>query len=306
VRLDALLIKQLALSIGFQGCGISSAKIEESHINFFQNWINSGKNAGMNYLSANTELRKNPETLLENAKSVISVILNYYPSEILPDEEFRISKYAYGQDYHLVMMDKLQRLVVELKKHYPEVNTRTFTDTAPVFERYFAMTAGLGFIGRNTCLINKDFGSWVFIGGIIIDEESDYDIDVPTNCGSCNKCIVACPGNALSENGLDANKCISYHTIENRGTLPSVMAAKISNQLFGCDICQDVCPYNSGAIASSNGDFDVLPSIRTLNPEDLKQLSNREFQRRFNKTSLLRAGRKKIVENWELLRMGKG
>lgn len=300
--MDAKLIKQLAALAGFDDCGISRATVEDSHIKFSRNWLSLGFNAGMSYLSANTDLRENPDKLLKNAKSVISLILNYYPSELLPSDDFSISKYAYSNDYHEVMRDKLKRLLNEIQSNYPEINARIFVDTAPVLERYFAMSSGLGFIGRNTCLINKNFGSWVFIGEIITDAESEYDNPLIENCGSCNECIKACPSGALSENGLNANRCISYHTIESKDVMPEEIGSKISNQIFGCDICQNVCPYNKDAKSSNRKEFRILPAIRDFNPNELIDISNREFNRRFAGTALLRAGRKKIISNYEVLK----
>lgn len=256
----------------------------------------------MNYLSENIDLRKKPELLLEGAKSVISVLLNYYPNENLLNNYFSISKYALGKDYHEVLKAKLQIVLDEMLVDFPELKARIFTDTAPVLERYFAMASGLGFIGKNTCLITPNSGSWVFIGEIICNAEFDYDFPISDNCGSCRRCIDACPVGALSKFGLDANKCISYHTIENKSKTPEEITKKITNQVFGCDICQDVCPHNKNAQSTDCKELTLHSAVKNLNVDELSNISNREFNRRFTGTSLLRAGRLKIIENFSNLK----
>ncbi len=302
MRLDAAYVKHLAAVAGFSSCGISKAGVSSSHVEFLNNWLKSGFNAGMRYMQENVSLRENPALLLENAKSVISVVLNYFPAEQPTDKNFVISKYALGQDYHDLMKSKLQNMLDEIIKKYPEIRARVFTDTAPVLERYFAMSSGLGYIGKNTCLITPHSGSWVFIGEIICDAESDYDSPVLINCGNCTRCVDACPVGALSEKGLNANKCISYHTIESKEKTPSGIAEKVTNQLFGCDICQDVCPHNKNTKYSTCDELQLHNAVQNIVPEDLTEISNREFNRRFKGTSLLRAGRKKIIENFQNLK----
>lgn len=303
MRLDAQLIKQIASDAGLDGCGISKASVKESHSIFLSNWLRRGYNASMTYMSKNLEVRSNPSLLVENAKTVISVILSYVPKELIHKNGIKISKYAYGPDYHEVLKSKMEIMLGEIKKEVPEIDARIFIDTAPVLERYFAMAAGLGFIGNNTCLITEKYGSLVFIGEIVCDvESSEYDLPIFKTCGECQSCILACPTGALSENGLDANKCISYHTIENRGSIPSDIALRISNQVFGCDICQDACPYNKAVKNENREDFEIHSAIKDIDFNALSDISNREFNRRFAGTSLLRAGRKKLVENYSVIR----
>lgn len=302
--LNSSSVKKLAVSTGFDKCGISRSIVTNSDISFFNNWLDLSYNADMKYMSANKDLRCHPSKLLENSKSVISVILNYNISETLKNQTFNISKYALINDYHDIMRSKLEKLLLCIKEELPQINAGIFTDTAPILERYFAMSSGLGFIGKNTCLINPELGSWVFIGEILTDAEFDfYDSPIPINCGECNKCINACPCQAINENGLNANKCISYHTIENKNETPKDIADKITNQLFGCDICQNVCPYNNKkAILNKSDLLNVTEILDSLNPIELQNMSNREFNRRYKNTSLIRAGRKKLIENFSHLK----
>lgn len=296
-------VKGLAMSVGFDKCGISHAEVKDSHISFFKNWLKLEYHAEMDYMVNNKDLRKYPSKLLKNAKSVISVILNYNTNENLKNQRYNVSKYALVNDYHAVMRSKLEELLTAIKNKTPKINARIFIDTAPVLERYFAMSSGLGFIGRNTCLINPDFGSWVFIGEIITDVEPDfYDSPIHFDCGECQLCVKACPCGALSKYGLNANKCISYHTIENKNNTPDMVAEKITNQVFGCDICQNVCPHNKIIDLPHSQLPSISAKLDKLNPEELNNLSNREFNRRFENTSLLRAGRKKIIENFSHLK----
>jgi epoxyqueuosine reductase len=304
VYLNSSSVKKLAISAGFDKCGISRPVVTNSDISFFNNWLDLGYNADMKYMSANKDFRYDPTKLMENSKSVISVILNYNIPETLKNKTFNISKYALINDYHEIMRNRLERLLFGIKEEMPQINVRIFTDTAPILERYFAMSSGLGFIGKNTCLINPDLGSWVFIGELLTDAESDfYDSPIPINCGECNKCINACPCHAINENGLNANKCISYHTIENKNETPKNIADKITNQLFGCDICQNVCPYNNIKAGLKESDLlGITEILDTLSPIELQNISNREFNRRYKNTSLIRAGRKKIIENFSHLK----
>jgi len=301
-KIDANLVKSLSKEIGFDDCGISSVQIYHKDKLLLSKWLESGMNAGMDYMTKNGEVRQNPELLLENAKSVISLTLNYKPSETETNPAYYISKYARGLDYHYVMKSKMRDLVSKIEEVYPEIKTRVFTDSAPVLERAFSRNSGLGFIGKNTCLIHPQKGSFFFIGEIICDYISDYDRPLNVDCGNCSLCVDACPVGALSENGLDANKCISYHTIENSGEIPKEVAEKIINQVFGCDICQNVCPFNQKSPVSTHREFKRLDKIQDLNLDYLQELSNSQFNKKFADTSLQRAGRKKLITNFELVK----
>lgn len=296
--LDSVLVKNLAYQAGFDVCGICKAEVSQQHKDFFIKWLDSGFNAGMKYLSEHQNLRLNPSELFPGAKSVISVALNYYPENEISNRKHFISKYAYGKDYHDIMRSRLLDLQDKIKLSFPNINMRIFVDTAPILERYFAMSAGLGFIGKNSCIINPDYGSYVFLGEIITDAEFENDAPSVESCESCQLCIDSCPVGALSADGLDARKCISYHTIESKSEIPKEIAARMTGQVFGCDICQDVCPHNINAQKTKCSDFKIHPEVDGLDYKTICEMSNREFNRRFAGTSLIRAGRKKIVGNF--------
>ncbi|MDD2635003.1 MAG: tRNA epoxyqueuosine(34) reductase QueG [Bacteroidales bacterium] len=300
IKIDSQLVKKIALEIGFDNCGICEANLPDTDILFFENWIAAGKNAGMMYLERNVDIRKNTSLLVPNSKTIICVTLNYH--QVSDKKEFYISKYARGKDYHIVMKEKLAILESKLKQEYPDLNSRIFTDSAPVLERAYASKAGLGFIGKNTCLIHPNLGSFSFIGEIICDAEADYDDNIITdNCETCNLCVKACPVGALSSFGLDANKCISFHTIENKNEIPEYTAKRITNQVFGCDICQDVCPYNQNIPLTKHEEFLESEPAKSLNLNKLELLTNSQFKKQFISSSLYRAGKRKLIDNYKLV-----
>ncbi len=300
-KLDASLVKGLAEKLGFDDCGISSAQVSNADKLRLDNWLDAANNAGMEYMKRNVGLRHKPQLLVDRAKTVISVSLNYNYKDGPDDLDYYISKYARGVDYHLVMKSKLRQLVSKLEEVYPDMKSRVFTDSAPVLERAFSRNSGLGFIGKNTCVINHKFGSFFFLGEIICDFISDYDSPIERSCGNCTLCIDSCPVGALGEGGLDANKCISYHTIENKENIPQEIKESITNQVFGCDICQNVCPYNQKASISKHKEFSKLEKISGLNIFTLETMTNSQFNKRFSDTSLVRAGRKKLLSNFILV-----
>lgn len=300
MRIPAERIKALALQNGFDACGISSININNDIKDFVTSWITSGYQAEMHWYESSLDIRFNPKKLFPNAKSVISVILNYNHSN-QQTGKYKISQYAHGKDYHLVIKSRLENLKKDIGAEFPLFEAISFCDTSPVLEKYFAAKSGLGFIGKNSCLINEELGSKIFIGGLISNAETNFDTPITQNCEGCDKCLRSCPTKALSASGLNANKCISYHTIENKGEIPEKISKKISNQLFGCDICQDVCPYNKNAPVSNCNEFNLIDKIESLNYEEISKMSNKAFARQFAETSLLRAGRKKILSNYSVL-----
>ncbi|MDD3686095.1 MAG: tRNA epoxyqueuosine(34) reductase QueG [Bacteroidales bacterium] len=300
MRIPAERIKALALQNGFDACGISSIDINDDVKEFVTNWITSGYDAEMRWYETSLNTRFNPENLFPKANSIISVIINYNHFHN-QNSKHKISQYAHGKDYHLVVKSQLQSLIKDICAEFPKFEAISFCDTSPVLERYFAAKSGLGFIGKNSCLINEELGSKIFIGGLICNAETDFDNPIIQNCGDCDICLRSCPTQALSSTGLNANKCISYHTIENKGDIPENIAKKITNQLFGCDICQDVCPYNKTAPVATCNEFNLIDKIGSINYDGISQMSNREFARQFAETSLLRAGRKKILSNYAVL-----
>lgn len=297
-KIDATLVKKLAFEIGFDDCKLCNANPPVNDISFFEYWIATNKNAGMAYLERNIDIRKDTSLLVPNSKTIISVILNY--NQKSDDKEYYISKYARGKDYHIVMKEKLALLEKTLKQEYPNLISRIFTDSAPILERAFASQAGLGFIGKNTCLIHTKLGSFTFIGEIICDAEANYDNSIINNCGTCDLCVKACPVGALSSAGLDANKCISYHTIENKNEIPKFTAERIINQVFGCDICQDVCPYNQDIPQTKHEEFLESEAVKSLKIEKLETMSNSQFKKQFILSPLYRAGKRKLIANFRL------
>ncbi|HOE39744.1 MAG TPA: tRNA epoxyqueuosine(34) reductase QueG [Bacteroidales bacterium] len=298
MKIPAEKIKNLAKEIGFSDCGITNISVEQEVKKFYKNWIENNFNAEMKFLENEFEKRFEPKLVFPKAKSVIVFIINYY-SKDCSLKEYKISKYAQAYDYHFIIKDKLRLFSENLKQEYLDFEAYEFCDTAPVFEKYFASQAGLGFIGKNRCLISPKFGSWVFIGGMFCNAEIKTDSKLDIYCGDCDICIKSCPTGALSLKGLEADKCISYHTIENKNEVPENIRKKITNQLFGCDICQDSCPYNKNPIPTSCVEFLPKEKVYNLDFEELANISNKEFLRRFKNTSLLRAGRKKIIANFE-------
>jgi epoxyqueuosine reductase len=297
------LIKSKAIELCFSKIGISKATDLKAEKPFFKNWLNSGYNADMQYLENNFNKRFNPSQLVENAKSIISVALNYYPKQLQDDKLPVISKYAYGRDYHKVMK-KMLKTLADYINELTTVNYRIFVDSAPVLDKKWAELSGLGWVGKHSLLINKDIGSFFFIGEIILDLELEYDKPIKNYCGKCTACIDACPTNAIvSEKVVDANKCISYQTIENKNEIDIKLKGKFENRIFGCDICQDVCPWNKNPIPTLISDFDTKPERINLSLSDWENLTEEEFEKIFNGTALRRAGYKGLKRNAKFLKL---
>jgi epoxyqueuosine reductase len=285
-------IKQEAASLGFAACGIApSARLEEDAVHL-NDWLKKGFHAGMEYMQNHAELRANPELLVENAKSVIVFLYNYYPSKMMEkDSPYLISSYAYGQDYHEVIREKLNTLISKLKEQVPDISIRGFVDSAPVLERAWATRAGLGWIGKNSMLISKRNGSYFFISELITDAELEFDQPMGGNyCGDCSRCLDACPTGAITElRVVDANKCISYLTIENKGEIPETFRGKYEKWIFGCDICQLVCPWNNYASSHNESAFEPPPSLMEFSKEDWLQMDQEQYKRVFKKSAVKRA-----------------
>lgn len=282
-------IRNEALRLGFMACGFSKIrelKEVESHYN---HWISSGYHASMAYMERNTEKRLNPALLVENSKSVISLLFNYYTPDAFIKSPVNIARYAYGEDYHDVVKDKLKKLDVYIRSICDQVEQRFFIDSAPVLERVWAQQSGLGWIGKNTCLISRRHGSFFFIAEIITSLELEYDEPITDYCGTCNKCVDACPTQAILPGKLiDSNKCISYQTIENREEIPGSLNGKFNKYIFGCDICQDVCPWNSRSQPHSEPLFGLRNPINEFSADDWKLLDIDRFNAVFNKTAVKR------------------
>ena len=285
-------IKQYAQSvIGFDACGICKAEpVPDKIKDGFLQWIAAGRQADMKYMEQHFDKRTNPSLLVENAKSVICVALNYYPKEKQSEENPQIAYYAYGKDYHEVMKQKLHRLFGYIKQEYPALDGRVFCDTAPVMERYWAEKAGLGFVGKNSLLIIPRKGSYFFLGELIINAELEYDDPLNISCGNCTKCIDSCPTQAIiSSQTIDSFKCISYQTIENKGEINEEIASRLSNRFYGCDICQQMCPWNRFATPSHVVEFAPNPRLLNLSSNEIEKLSIEDYQQTFKGSAIKRA-----------------
>ncbi len=296
-------IHSRAKALGFADCGISEAtylKDEEAHLN---QWLDEKRNGLMGYMERNKDKRLDPRLLVEGAKSVISVLLNYYPKQLMDTENnYKISKYAYGKDYHDIIKSKLNVLVKEILREHPESNYRIFVDSAPVLDRAWAKKSGLGWIGKNSMLITRKAGSFFFIGHIIIDIKLDYNtLQVKDYCANCTRCIDACPTQAIYEDRkVDARKCLSYQSIEFPLLADRSKPEHYQDWIFGCDICQDVCPWNIKFIAPTTEEaFEPHPSLLTHKKEDWNNLSAMEFGEIFRGSAVKRAkfsGFKKTID----------
>jgi epoxyqueuosine reductase len=285
------LIKYKAKELGFLSCGISKVDfLAEEEIRLV-NWLQQGMNGEMAYMANHLEKRLNPGLLVENAQSVISVLLNYFPSAYQTDSDAPVlSKYAYGVDYHFVMKDKLGELLRFIQDEIALCEGRCFVDSAPVLDRAWAARAGLGWIGKNTNLISPEHGSFFFIGELILDLELPADEKIVRNhCGNCTRCIDACPTKALVEPYvLDARKCISYQTIENRGEIDPELKGKFENRMFGCDICQDVCPWNLKSEPHHEPVFMPDEQLMKMTKESWYNLDQETFDKLFRKSAVKR------------------
>lgn len=293
-------IKLEALRLGFSGCGFSRAEHLQEDAERLKEWLNRGYHSRMEYMAGHFEKRTDPTKLVEGARSVISLLCNYYTEKKQSDPRAPvISRYAYGKDYHLVLKEKMNLLYDFIKTVHPEVNGRVFVDSAPVLDRAWARKAGLGWIGKNSNLISRKAGSFVFIGEIIIDLELEYN-QVPEGdfCGSCTRCIDACPTGAILENRtLDSERCISYQTIENKGDISPALSGRFSNRVFGCDICQDVCPWNHKAINHREPAFEPAEDLMKMTLEEWVKLDRDKYNHLFRQSPVERAGYSKLRGN---------
>jgi epoxyqueuosine reductase len=298
-------IWQEAKALGFFDCGISKVKFLEKDSERVESWLENGHHASMSYMERNREKRYNPALLVENAKSVITVLYNYYPKTKLPEtDNYKISKYAYGKDYHFIIKEKLNLLLKKIEEKTGKRTARVFVDSAPVPDRAWAIQSGLGFIGKNTMLINKKGGSFFFIGQIIIDLELEYNEqpDFTNYCGSCTACIDACPTQAIKPFEVDARRCISYLTIENRDEIPGEFKGKMNDWIFGCDICQDVCPWNiKFATPHNEPQFEPSPQLLAMRKPDWENLDKPAFKKLFKHTPVERTGYKGLMRNIEFV-----
>ena len=284
------LVKQIALDLGFDHVGIGKAEFMEPEARRLEGWLNQNYHGKMGYLANHFDKRVDPTQLVEGSKSVVSLMYNYFPQQVQNDNTYQIAKYAYGQDYHKVVKEKLKVYLEKLREEFGEISGRCFVDSAPVLERDWAKRSGLGWIGKNTLLLNKERGSFYFLAELIIDLELDHDHPVKDHCGTCTKCIDACPTEAISPEGyvLDGSKCISYLTIELKESIPSEFKGKMEDWVFGCDICQDVCPWNRFSREHSEPLFEPSEDLLALNREDWIELTEEVFRKVFKKSAVKR------------------
>jgi epoxyqueuosine reductase len=297
------LIQTEAQKLGFSECAFVPVQKLVQFEEVYSNWIANEHHASMSYMERNVEKRINPELLVENAKTVIVFLHRYNGTNELLNSKYKIARYAYGSDYHKVIKDKLFLLAEIIDQYQPNSNVRCFTDSAPVLERAWAYLGGLGWFGKNSCLISQKHGSFFFISEIITSVEFEINnaklaID---RCGSCSRCIDACPTSAINPNKtINSNKCISFHTIENKGEIPNEIKANIANQIFGCDICQQVCPWNRKAEQADDLQFQITENIKKLANEGINAFSSDEFKQKFKQSPISRAGFEKIQQNIEI------
>ena len=286
-----LKIKQAATKFGFDQIGIAKAEFMSEEATRLESWLNNNHHGEMNYLENHFDKRVDPTKLVPGAKSIISLTYNYYPSQKQEDTNApKIAKYAFGRDYHKVVKKKLKQFLQYIRDHIGDVEGRCFVDSAPVLERDWAKRSGLGWIGKHTLLINKQRGSFFFLAELIVDLELDYDHPVTEHCGTCTKCIDACPTDAIKADGfiLDSSKCISYLTIELKNDIPETFKGKMADWMFGCDICQDVCPWNRFAKSHMESDFQPKEELITNSKSDWEDITEEVFDKLFEGSAVKR------------------
>jgi epoxyqueuosine reductase len=297
------LIKKEAKRLGFLSCGISKAEFLEDEAPRLENWLNKNMHGEMSYMANHFDKRLDPTLLVPDSKSVVSLLLNYFPEETQTNETYKISKYAYGEDYHFVIKDKLKQLLNFIQNEIGEVHGRAFTDSAPVLDKAWAAKSGLGWIGKHSNLITKSSGSFYFIAELIIDLELDYDYAVTDHCGSCTACIDACPTQAITEPYVvDGSKCISYFTIELKNEIPSDMKGKFDDWMFGCDICQDVCPWNRFSKPHKEPLFNTSKELLTMSKKEWEEITEEVFQKTFEKSAVKRTKYSGLIRNINFLK----
>ncbi|MFY7911427.1 MAG: tRNA epoxyqueuosine(34) reductase QueG [Emticicia sp.] len=299
-------IKSKAIELGFDACGISKAEFLEEEAPRLEKWLNLNYHGKMAYMANHFDKRLDPRKLVDGAKSVITVILNYFPEQTLPenDESYKISKYAYGTDYHFVLKDKLKDLMTYISEEIGEVNGRVFVDSAPVMDKVWAKKSGIGWVGKHTNLITREIGSFFFIGEIICDLELQADTAMKDYCGTCTRCVDACPTDAITQPYVvDGSKCISYFTIELKEAIPDEVKGKFENWIFGCDICQDVCPWNRFSRPTQTVDFRQHPHLEQFTKTDWEEISQEVFQEVFRRSAVKRTKLEGLKRNIEFVKL---
>ncbi|WP_299682466.1 tRNA epoxyqueuosine(34) reductase QueG [uncultured Dokdonia sp.] len=297
------LIKAEAKRLGFMSCGISKAGFLEEEAPRLEKWLEENRHGQMQYMENHFDKRLDPTKLVEGSKSVISLLLNYYPGEIQKEGSYKISKYAYGTDYHFVIKDKLKELLHYIQSEIGEVGGRAFVDSAPVLDKAWAVKSGLGWMGKHSNVLSKKTGSFYFIAELIIDLDLDYDTPVTDHCGSCTACIDACPTQAIVEPyKVDGSKCISYFTIELKEAIPEAVKGTFDDWMFGCDVCQDVCPWNRFSTSHNEPLFQPNPKLLEYSKQDWEEITQEVFSEVFKKSAVKRTKYTGLLRNIQFLK----
>ena len=304
IQNNTFLIKQEAEKLGFMFCGISKAEFLAEEAPKLEQWLSKGMHGSMQYMENHFDKRLDPTLLVPGAKSVVSLVYNYYPKKDLANSDsYKIAKYAYGQDYHYVVKDKLKSLLEIIHNNIGEVGGRAFVDSAPVMERQWAQRAGVGWIGKNSLLLNKQAGSFFFLAELILDLELEPDGPVKDFCGTCTACMDACPTDAIPDPYVvDASKCISYFTIELKEQIPNDVKGKFENWVFGCDICQDVCPWNRFSKPHNEPAFEPHEQLEGMTKTDWEEITEDVFREVFRKSAVKRTKYEGLKRNIKFLR----
>ncbi|HMQ43708.1 MAG: tRNA epoxyqueuosine(34) reductase QueG [Confluentibacter sp.] len=282
-------IKTEAKRLGFLSCGISKAQFLEAEAPRLENYLNKNMHGQMQYMENHFDKRLDPTKLVEGSKSVISLLLNYFPQETQNQNSFKLSKYAYGTDYHFIIKDKLKVLLNFIQTEIGDVNGRAFVDSAPVLDKAWAAKSGLGWVGKHSNLLTQQVGSFYFIAELIVDLELEYDTITTNHCGTCTKCIDACPTQAITEPYVvDGSKCISYFTIELKENIPTEFKGKFEDWMFGCDICQDVCPWNRFSKPHNEPLFNPHPELLSMTKKDWHEITEDVFKKIFKDSAVKR------------------
>ncbi len=299
----AQIIKAESKRLGFLSCGISRAGFLEEEAPRFETWLKNGHHGEMKFMEDYFDKRLDPRLLIDGAKSVVSLLINYYPSEFQNDESYKISKYAYGKDYHNVIKKKLKKLLTVLRTEIGEISGRAFIDIAPIMDKAWAAKSGLGWLGKHSNLITQQVGSFYFIAELIIDLELEYDYATTDHCGTCTACIDACPTQAIVEPyKVDGSKCISYYTIELKNNLPMEAKGKMEDWMFGCDICQDVCPWNKFSKPHNEPLFNPNQELLSFSKKDWEEITQDTFEKVFTGTPIKRTQYKGLKRNIDFLK----